>query len=158
MSNLVFTALFSEIDWETIVHMLELRERTKGIGDGVIEGYRYIISKRGDKISVILPDYEPREKCYEVVKNLFSKLAPKTTIQIMTLGHASSHCNYCLQPTPLPYRCYRCSGWYCEGHRLPERHNCPGDKRMAEKAVVQPREGDEKEKKSETVVVEVPCG
>ena len=160
MSNLIFVALLSGIGWEAIVRMLDLRERAKGVGDGSIEGHRYTIIQRGDRISIVLPDHQPQEKCLEAAKKIFSKLAPKSAIQIVTMGHASSHCNYCLKPTPLPYRCYRCNGWYCESHRLPEQHNCPGGKGKAEKVVerIKPKKREKKEKKREIVVVEAPCG
>jgi len=74
------------------------------------------------------------------------------------MGYASTHCNYCLESTPLPYRCLRCGGWYCQDHRLPEDHNCPGsgEAKAVVREVVKMRE-KEKEKK-EVIAVEVPCG
>ena len=159
MSNLVFVALLSGVSWESIVRMLDLRERAKGVGDGSVEGHRYTIIQRGERISIVLPDPQPQEKCLEAAKKIYSRLAPESAVQIVTMGHASSHCNYCLKPTPLPYRCYRCKGWYCESHRLPEQHNCPG-KGGAEKVVerVGPEKSEMKDKKSEIVVLEAPCG
>jgi len=157
LSNLIFRALLSGLNWEAIIHALGLRERVRGVGDGNIEGYSYTVVQRGDEILIVLPDYEPREKCQEMAKKILLKLAPKSEVQIMTMGYASSQCNYCLKPTPMPYRCYRCDGWYCETHRLPEQHNCPEGKGKAEKVVerVKPKK---EEKKREIVVVEVPCG
>jgi len=149
--------MFLHIAWEEIIRRLDLRERTKGIGDGKIEGQRYTVVQRGDEISIVLPDYEPREKCLEIVKKILLKIAPKSTIEVATVGHASSHCNYCLQPTPLPYKCSRCEEWYCQEHRLPEKHNCPEEKRKIEKIIqrIKPKRG---EKKKEIVVAEIPCG
>lgn len=155
MSNLIFRTLLSGINWASIVHMLGLSERTNGIGDGSIDGHKFIVIQRGDEILIVLPEYQTREKCHEVANKIFSKLDPKSKIQIVTMGHASSHCNYCLKPIPLPYRCYRCDGWYCASHRLPEQHNCPGGK--AEKAVQWVR-SKKKEEKREIVLVEAPCG
>lgn len=156
MSNLIFRALLSGLSWEAIIRALDLHKRVRGIGDGNVEGRRYTIVQRGDEILIVLPDYEPKEKCQEVAKKVLLKLVPKSEIQMVTMGYASSHCNYCLKPTPMPYRCYRCDEWYCESHRLPERHNCPGGKKKAEKTVerVKPKE----EKRKEIVVTEIPCG
>ncbi len=156
MSNLIFLALLSGVPWETIVRRLELNERAKGVGDGKVEGYRYTIIHRNDEIRIILPDYEPREKCKDVAKKLLLKLMPKSEIEVATFGYASSHCNYCLKPTSLPYRCYRCRGWYCKIHRLPERHNCPNGKE-GEAAVLR-RVKSKKEKREKVIITEIPCG
>jgi len=157
MSNLIFRAMLSRITWEEIIRLLGLRERTKGIGDGKIDGQRYTVVQRGSEVSIVLPDYEPREKCLEMVKKILLRIAPKSTIEVATVGYASSHCNYCLQPTPLPYQCSRCEEWYCQDHRLPEEHNCPEGKRKTEKIVrrIKPKK---EEKKKEIVVAEIPCG
>lgn len=157
MSNLIFRAILAQIAWKEIIRLLGLQERTKGIGDGKIDGQRYTVVQRGNEVSIVLPDYKPQEKCHEIVKKILLKIAPKSTIEIATVGYASSHCNYCLQPTPLPYQCHRCEGWYCQDHRLPEKHNCPDEKRKTEKIVRRiksKREG----KKREIVVAEIPCG
>lgn len=159
---MIFRALLSGIRWENIVRMLGLRERFKGIGDGRIEGYRYMVMQRGDEILIVLPDYQPQEKCLEAAKRILQKLAPKAKVRMVKMGHASSHCNHCLEPTPLPYRCHRCNGWYCENHRLPEQHNCPGGKEREEK-IVEPvtpkkRKKRKKKRKKEILVAEVPCG
>jgi hypothetical protein len=157
MSNSIFRAMLPLIDWKELIRMLRLRERTKGIGDGKIDGQQYTVVQRGNEVSIVLPDYEPREKCLEIVKKILQKIAPKSTIEIATMGYASSHCNYCLQPTPLPYHCSRCEGWYCQDHRLPEEHNCPEGKRKTERIIkrIKPRK---EEKKKEIVVAEIPCG
>jgi len=144
-------ALLSGLTWEAIVRMLDLRERSEGVGDGKVEDYRYTIIQRGDKISIVLPEYQPQEKCFEVVEKIVSKLDPKAAVQVVKMGNASSFCNYCLKQTSLPYRCYRCNGWYCENHRLPEKHNCPGGKGKAEKVVqqIKPKKREIEKKKRE---------
>lgn len=157
MSNLIFRALLSGVCWKDIIRVLGLRERVRRIGDGNIEGYRYTIIQHGDEISIVLPDYQPREKCLEVARKILSKLAPKSEIHVALMGYASSYCNYCLKSTPLPYRCNRCEGWYCESHRLPEYHNCPEGKKKIERVVERVKPRKEKKKK-EIVVVQVPCG
>lgn len=157
MSNLIFRALLSGVPWETIIRRLELNERAKGVGDGKIEDHRYTIIQRGDEILVVLPDSETREKCQKMAKKLLSKILPQSEIEIATLGYASTHCNYCLELTSLPYKCYRCHGWYCRTHRLPEEHNCPNGEGKDEGAAkqIEPK----REKTTEKVVVtEIPCG
>jgi len=148
------------LNWSEIVRLLSLREREKGVGDGAVEGHKYTVVQRGDEIYIVLPDY-PRERCEDVVKKLLRKLRPDAEIQIGSVGHASSHCNFCLTSTPFPYRCHRCGGWYCGEHRLPERHNCPSG---PSEAVIQRTQRKEEEKKKETrekkekiVAVQVPC-
>jgi Zn-dependent protease len=36
-----------------------------------------------------------------------------------------SECEQCGKPVFLPFRCWRCDGFFCYDHRLPENHNCP---------------------------------
>ena len=157
MSNLIFRALLSGLSWEAIIRVLRLRERVKGIGDGEAEGYRYTIVQRGDEILIVLPDYAPREKCQEAAKKILSQLSPESKIQVTTMGYASSHCNFCLKSTPMPYHCHRCGGWYCENHRLPEKHNCPDEGEKKGKTVERLKLKKREEKK-EIIVAEVPCG
>lgn len=160
MSNMIFLASML-LSWSEIARLLGLREREKGVGDGTVEGYKYTVVQRGDEIYIVLPDY-PRERCEDVVKKLLRKLRPDAEIQIGSVGHASNHCNYCLTSLPFPYRCHRCGGWYCAEHRLPERHNCPGEpgelvaERVQQKG--QGKKREEKEKKEKIVAVQVPCG
>ena len=158
MSNLIFRAMLPQVVWEEIIRLLGLHERTKGIGDGKIDGQRYTVVQRGNEVSIVLPDYEPREKCHEQVKKILSRIAPKSSIEVATVGYASSHCNYCLKPTPLPYRCSRCEGGYCHDHRLPEEHNCLGERRRTEKIIKRIKPKREEKKKKEIVVAEIPCG
>lgn len=157
MSNLIFRVFLTGIPWKTIIRRLGLNERARGVGDGKVEGYPYTLIHRDDEILLVLRDYEPREKCQEVAKKLLSRLMPKSEIEIVTIGYASSQCNYCLKPTPLPYKCYRCAGWYCEAHRLPEKHKCPDGKQKAERTAkrIKPKKEKEKEK---VIVTEIPCG
>jgi len=156
MSNMIFLASML-LSWSEIARILGLRERTRGVGDGRIDGHSYTVVQQGDKIYIVLPDY-PRERCEEVVKKLLRMLRPEVEIQIGSVGRVSSHCNYCLTPVSFPYRCHRCAGWYCDEHRLPERHNCPGglDEVATERVQVKGEEG-RKESREKIVVVQVPC-
>lgn len=36
------------------------------------------------------------------------------------------NCNYCDESSLLGFTCSYCNGFYCENHRLPEKHNCTG--------------------------------
>ena len=148
------------LGWNEIAEILRLRERGSGIGDGTIDGYRYIVVQRGDQIYIELPDC-PRGKCEETVKKLLQKLKPEAEIKVSPFGYASTHCNYCLAREAMLHRCYRCSGLYCSNHRLPEQHNCPGHGRGNVKRVVMEKK-EEKEKNEEQqeriIVSRVPCG
>jgi len=161
VSNLIFRALLSGLRWESLIRILGLHERVKGIGEGKVEGYRYTIVQRGDEILIILPDYAPREKCQEVAKKILLKLTPKSKIQVATMGYASSHCNFCLKSTNLK----RCSisisvmdkiKWSLRKD-LPEKHNCPGEEEKTEK-IAERLKPKKQEKKKEIIVAEVPCG
>jgi len=156
MSNMIFLASIL-LSWSEIARILGLRERTSGVGDGKIDGYSYTVVQQEDKIYIVLPDY-PRERCEEVVQKLLRRLRPEAEISIGSVGHASSHCNYCLAPVSFPYRCHRCAGWYCGEHRLPERHNCPSGlgEAAAEHAQLKGEER-KRESREKIEVVQIPC-
>lgn len=148
------------LNWSEIVRVLSLREREKGVGDGSVEGHSYTVVQRNGEIYIVLPDY-PRDKCESIVKKLLQKLKPHAEIKMSSIGHASSHCNYCLATFSLTYRCHRCGGWYCVDHRLPERHNCPDEGEGSTAKRTQPKETrikeQDKEKGEEIVAVRLPC-
>jgi len=155
MSNMIFLASLI-VDWSDIVRLLNLRERERGVGDGAVEGHRYTVVQRGDEIYIALPDYL-RNRCKSTVKKLLQKLKPDAEIKVSPIGYASSRCNYCLASSSLTFRCHRCGGWYCSEHRLPERHNCPGESGKLAVERVQRKE-EEKREKEKIVAVQVPCG
>jgi predicted nucleic acid binding AN1-type Zn finger protein len=148
------------LGWDSIVQSLRLKERIKGVGDGTIEGHRYIIVQHGDQIFIELPDH-PREQCEEIVKKILQKLKPSAEIKVTSFGYVSTHCNYCLLPDALLHKCHRCDGWYCNQHRLPEQHNCPDDE-MAEKGrEIQQKNRDKEQtgdQREQIIVSRVPCG
>lgn len=156
MSNMIFLAALL-LNWSEIVRLLSLRE--KGVGDSTVEGHKYTVVQRGDQIYIVLPDH-PQDRCESIVKKLLQKLKPEAEIKVSSAGYASTHCNYCLTSS-LTYRCHRCGRWYCAEHRLPERHNCPGDeeevvaKRAQRKEAA--RKEEEKEKKEKIIAVQLPC-
>jgi predicted nucleic acid binding AN1-type Zn finger protein len=158
MSNMIFLAALL-LNWSEIVRLLSLKEREKGVGDGTVDGHKYTVMQRGEQIYVVLPDYH-RDKCESIVKKLLQKLKPDAEIKVSSVGYASTHCNYCLTPS-LTYRCHRCGRWYCGEHRLPEKHNCPGDgeelaARQSQRKEVARKE-EEKEKKEKIIAVQLPC-
>lgn len=160
MSNMIFLAALL-LGWNEIVEILRLRERGRGIGDGVIEGYGYTLVQRGDQIYIELPDY-PREKCEELVKRLLQKLKPEAEIKVSSFGYVSTHCNFCLIPDAMLHKCHRCDGWYCNDHRLPEQHNCPGNhgERVSHEMMRERRdkERNAEEQREQIIVSRVPCG
>ena len=75
-------------------------------------------------------------------------------------------CNYCEKEILLPFKCKFCGGYFCEEHRLPEKHNCPnipkplplGPASHPAKnpyALTKPRKKEEKKKK-EIIISEGP--
>ena len=148
------------LNWSEIVRLLNLRERQKGIGDGTVEGHNYTVMQRDNQIYLILPDY-PRKKCEDIVRRLLQKLKPDAEIKVSSIGYASSHCNYCLAPFPLTYRCQRCRGWYCNDHRFPEKHNCPGENGRTASRFEKRKDPSQKKvkekRKEEIVAVRLPC-
>jgi len=146
------------LNWSEIVRLLSLREREKGVGDGTVDGHKYTVVQRGEQIYIVLPDH-PRDKCESIVKKLLQKLKPDAEIKISSIGHASTHCNYCLMPFSLTYRCHRCGGWYCSEHRLPERHNCPDEGKKVLAGRIQRKESrkEERKEKEKIIAVRLPC-
>ena len=76
MSNMIFLVLMA-LSWAGILQRLGLTERIFGMADGNIDGYRYSIIQRGDRIYILLPDYSPREKCREVTEKILKTLSPE---------------------------------------------------------------------------------
>jgi len=66
MSNMIYLVALL-LGWNEIVEVLRLRERTRGVGDGTIDGHIYTLIQRGDQIYIELPDY-PKGKCEEIVE------------------------------------------------------------------------------------------
>ncbi|MFH0848231.1 MAG: AN1-type zinc finger domain-containing protein [archaeon] len=125
----------------------------------MIDKYEYTVVQHGDQIYIELPDY-PRDKCEEIVKKLLQKLKPDADIRITSFGYVSTHCNYCLVPEALLHECHRCGGWYCNEHRLPERHYCPGgDAGNLSRTIRHTKKRDQTEGGGEQIIVtRVLCG
>ena len=163
MSNLVFLVMTALL-WNEIVNRLRLDERAKDIGDGIMDGIKYSIIRRKNKMYIIIPDPAPKEKCREVAGKILKTLTPEANIRIEEVGYASSHCNYCLEKKALLNKCHRCQRSYCKDHRLPEKHNCPGTgnaKVMYRLTNSQSDNGKNDRKhqhKEEIVALEIPCG
>ncbi|MEM2876090.1 MAG: zinc finger AN1 domain-containing stress-associated protein [Candidatus Bathyarchaeia archaeon] len=156
MSNTIFFVVLEGLLWNNIVSKLNLSERSENIGDGVTEeGYRFSLIKRGNNIYLILPDY-PEDECEEVARRIVETLVGQmATVQVF--GYYSAFCNYCLAQTSLPFKCRRCGGWYCNEHRLPEMHNCPGSslsRIIAQKIYKQKSVEDKKA----VLISKSPCG
>lgn len=75
-------------------------------------------------------------------------------------------CEYCGKEVLLPFKCKFCGGYFCEEHRIPEKHDCPNlpkplplgsasHPRKDPYALTKPRKR-EKEKKKEIIVSEGP--
>jgi len=158
MSNIIFLATLV-LSWETITSILKLRIRTRGIGDGSLDGYDFTVIQRDDQIYIELPNC-PHEKCEHIVKKLLQMLKPDADIRVTSLGYVSTHCNYCLVPDAMLHKCHRCDGWYCNNHRLPEQHSCPGDRfgRTTQGIGGGEQHGQHENQGQQILVSRVPCG
>jgi len=130
-----------------------------------------VVKQREDCVQIILPDHSvPREVCERVARRLAAKVdalvrgveLPLEQVVLSTAGPVPQLCDYCFEKLGgLGYRCHRCGGRYCEEHRLPERHSCPGGK-GSELVAVAPRrvEVSQLQPEYDEVIVlhESPCG
>jgi len=160
MSGMLFSLLLAGLSLKMLHDVLigefGLREISEGVWRGHIrEGNHSVevhIRVKGDEILFLLPNRSiPPDVCDQVVKHLAAKLyalvartdMPPERVEIV--GPANSFCYYCLSPVYMPFRCNRCGGYFCAEHRLPEKHNCPGDKEQGasaeqKKSVEEPEE------------------
>jgi hypothetical protein len=175
MSGILFSLILGGMGLK-LMHDLMTRELgLKELTDGGWRGYiregpynvEVHVSLKGDEVLFLLPDKSiPEEVCKKVVQRLAAKLyalvsqkeAPPDSVDIV--GPANSFCYYCLEPVYMPYRCNRCGGYFCQDHRLPEQHDCPGDEEEKEGAAIKkPEEPKEKEEKEKRIIVRViACG
>jgi hypothetical protein len=130
-----------------------------------------VVKQTEDGIQIILPDHSvPREICERVARRLTAKIdaqvrgveLPPEQVVLSTASPIPILCDYCLEKLGgLGYRCHRCGGQYCEEHRLPERHDCPGGK-GSEFVAAAPRRVEVSpllpEYDEVIVLHEVPCG
>lgn len=144
------------------------------VGNGVWKGHvkegghsvEVHVRVKGDEILFLLPNRSiPSDVCDEVVKRLAAKLyalmqktdMPPDSVEIV--GPANSFCYFCLNPVSMPFRCNRCGGYFCSEHRLPEKHNCPGDKEQGATADIRRSvEVPEEQSEKKIVVRVVACG
>ncbi|MEM3586205.1 MAG: zinc finger AN1 domain-containing stress-associated protein [Candidatus Jordarchaeaceae archaeon] len=174
MSNLIFQALINGLTqtiFQNFASELTFKMRARNIAQGSVEhkGHRVdvFLIMEGEKLSIILPDNSIlKDDCEQIAKKillaLYASLGKKIRLEeivVTRFGYASGICNYCLIVIPLAYKCRRCGGFYCEEHRLPEKHNCPRGKEgeITSKnitGVEKPHKG----KMGEIILSEVPCG
>jgi len=64
-----------------------------------------------------------KKKRYKVTDKFEVVYHPDTTKEKEPLY---TRCAYCGKIVYLPYKCKYCSQYFCDDHRLPTRHNCPG--------------------------------
>jgi len=176
MSGLVFTLLLASMSIGILDSLLSGNLGLKTISRGetwhgrIREGrwsVEVFIKRLGRELQFFLPDSSvPKEVCEKVVKQLSAKiysLLKKESFQpdyVKIVGPTPSFCYYCLESVYMPFRCYRCGGFFCSRHRLPERHNCPGgeaEKTRTPSMVEVDEEIYEKPKKT-ILVKEIPCG
>jgi len=78
--------------------------------------------------------------------------------------HHGSQIDRSIEPAKhLLFRCERCGGFYCNNHRLPEEHDCPGGEeagiKIGHTRKVRKEENErEKEESRKILLKEIPCG
>lgn len=174
MSGLVFTLLLATISLGILNSILagDLGFDTIAKGEAwhgrVREGrwnVEVFIKRLGKELEFLLPDGSvPKEVCEKVVKRLSAKIyslimrEPFQQDYIKVVGPTPSFCYYCLESVYMPFRCYRCGGFFCGKHRLPERHNCPGGEKMKVPTLREGREEGFEKPERAIIVKKVPCG
>ena len=176
MSGLVFSLVLGPVIMSALIKALrerpEFKELKKDQGwHGSLEedGSPVEVFVKRDKkqIQFILPDRAiPEDICKKAIKKLTAELyavIEDKPIDVDIIGPSRRFCHYCLEPAKqLLFRCERCGGFYCNSHRLPEEHDCPGGEKAGIKTG-QKRETreEESEKEEETIRIllqEIPCG
>ena len=145
------------------------KKETKNIASGYIKGTYTTVYYEGEKFTIIIPDENlTEEECRRIAKKILLELYKLEgielnidDIEIKMRGFASGICNYCLIRFPFTYKCKRCKGYYCSEHRLPEKHNCPGERKIKfdtkQKEEVKKKEKNE-EKTKKVLITESHCG
>ncbi|MFX0132560.1 MAG: AN1-type zinc finger domain-containing protein [Candidatus Hodarchaeota archaeon] len=173
MSNKIFEVLISSMAqklFDRLIEKLKFKKKeTKNIASGYIDGAFVTVYYEGEKFSIIIPDENlTEEECRRIAKKILLELYKLegieldiNEIEIKMRGFASGICNYCLIRFALTYKCKRCKGYYCSEHRLPEKHNCPGERKTKLKTKEKDKEKKEKDKGEKTkkvVIIESHCG
>ncbi|MFX1519678.1 MAG: AN1-type zinc finger domain-containing protein [Promethearchaeota archaeon] len=96
-----------------------------GVGVLLVAGmiyWNFFRESKGKKIEIIdaseMP-YIPR--VIRTSSETVSEVKPASKSQSVLV----SECEYCGKAVFLPFRCWRCDGFFCYDHRLPENHKCP---------------------------------
>ena len=175
MSGLIFSLLLGPVSTASLMRVLkdglEFREIAEGRGlRGYVEedGYRIEVFAKRDKkqVQFMLPDLSiPDDVCKKAVKKLTSKLyaliAEKdiSPDNITVVGPSFSFCHYCLEHVmELLFKCWRCGGLYCNRHRFPEQHNCPGSGLERVGLRVKMKKKEKAAAPAKVLLREAPCG
>ena len=172
MSNKIFEAIIHSLAmplFNKLTEKLNFKKKEKeNVASGIIDGAHVTIFHEGEKLTIIIPDDKlSEEKCRKIAKKIIKKLyqlmeieIDLDNIEIKMKGFASGICNFCLIKA-FTYKCHRCRGYYCGEHRLPEKHNCPGNRRLQFQINedISDKEEQKKDEKSEKVIIlESHCG
>ena len=177
MSGLVFSLVLGPVIMSALINALrerpEFKELKKDQGwHGYMEedgSHVEVFVKRDKKqIQFILPYRAiPEKVCKQAVKRLTAELyavIEGKPFDVDIVGPSRSFCHYCLEPAKqLLFRCERCGGFYCNNHRLPEEHDCPGGEEAGIKIrhtrkVRKEKSEKEKEESRRILLKEIPCG
>ena len=96
-----------------------------GIGVLIVAGmiyWNFFREPKGKKIEII--DASEMPYIQSIIRTSSGPVPaekPATTSKSVLV----SECEQCGKAVFLPFRCWRCEGFFCYDHRLPENHNCP---------------------------------
>ena len=155
--------------FDKLTDKLKFKKKKTNIASGYIDGVYVTVYYQGEKFSILIPDENlTEEECRRIAKKIIKELYKLEgikldidDIEIKMKGFASGICNYCLIVFPFTYKCHRCKGYYCSEHRLPENHNCPGERKLKFKNEEKDKDKEKKkkdEKGKKVEIVESHCG
>jgi len=96
-----------------------------GVGVLIVAGviyWNFFREQKGKEIEII--DASEMPFIPRFIRNSSQSVSeekPETKIKSVLV----SECEQCGKAVFLPFRCWRCDGFFCYDHRLPENHNCP---------------------------------
>ncbi len=172
MSNKIFQTSINFMEqfiFDKLVDKLRFKKKQKeNAASGYFDGELVTIYHEGEQITIIIPDDNlSEEQCQRLAKKILIELYKLKgieleidDIEVEMLGFASGICNYCLIKA-FTHKCRRCKGYYCSEHRLPEYHDCPGERKLEFKIkeIEKTKDKAEKDEKSKKVIIlESHCG
>ncbi|MFX1465660.1 MAG: AN1-type zinc finger domain-containing protein [Promethearchaeota archaeon] len=87
--------------------------------------WNFFREQKGKEIEII--DASEMQYIPRVIRNSSESVSEKKS-ETKVKSVLVSECEQCGKAVFLPFRCWRCDGFFCYDHRLPENHDCPAMK------------------------------